>query len=104
MHRKPDGSVTGLPRLCRTGAAIGQPAVTYACGYPGLLDACLVPQVFAARRFGLDLTPYPHIVRVDAAWPPAGLCAAHPARQADARILMLTSRAACMNQASFQSF
>jgi glutathione S-transferase len=55
-------------RLCRTGAAIGQPAGTYAVT-PGLLDACLVPQVFAARRFGLDLTPYPHIVRIDAAWP-----------------------------------
>jgi maleylacetoacetate isomerase len=52
---------------------------------PGLLDACLVPQVFAARRFGLDLTPYPHIVRIDAAL--AGLpavAAAHPSLQADA--------------------
>lgn len=58
----------------------------FACGdAPGLLDACLVPQVFAARRFGLDLTPYPHIVRVDAALAslPA-FAAAHPARQADA--------------------
>lgn len=58
----------------------------FACGdAPGLLDACLVPQVFAARRFGLDLTPYPHIVRVDAALAslPA-FAAAHPAQQADA--------------------
>ncbi|WP_199052479.1 maleylacetoacetate isomerase [Aquitalea sp. ASV15] len=58
----------------------------FACGdAPGLLDACLVPQVFAARRFGLELTPYPHIVRVDAALAslPA-FAAAHPARQADA--------------------
>ena len=58
----------------------------YACGeLPGLLDACLVPQVFAARRFGLDLTPYPHIVRVDAALAtlPA-FAAAHPSQQADA--------------------
>lgn len=59
---------------------------TYACDdTPGLLDACLVPQVYAARRFGLDLTPYPHIVRVDAALAslPA-FAAAHPAQQADA--------------------
>jgi maleylacetoacetate isomerase/maleylpyruvate isomerase len=59
---------------------------TYACDdTPGLLDACLVPQVYAARRFGLDLTPYPHIVRIDAAL--AGLpavAAAHPSLQADA--------------------
>lgn len=62
-----------------------QPA-SYACGeVPGLLDACLVPQVFAARRFGLDLNPYPHIVRVDSALAalPA-FAAAHPARQVDA--------------------
>jgi len=62
-----------------------QPA-TYACGeVPGLLDVCLVPQVFAARRFGLDLAPYPNIVRVDAALAalPA-FAAAHPAQQADA--------------------
>jgi len=62
-----------------------QPA-TYACGEaPGLLDVCLVPQVFAARRFGLDLAPYPNIVRVDAALAalPA-FAAAHPAQQADA--------------------
>ncbi|WP_269532126.1 maleylacetoacetate isomerase [Chitinimonas sp. BJYL2] len=31
-----------------------------------LADICLVPQVFNARRFKLDLTPYPHIVAIDA--------------------------------------
>jgi len=30
-----------------------------------LADICLVPQVYNARRFALDLAPYPHIVRVD---------------------------------------
>ncbi len=62
-----------------------QPA-TYACGdTPGLLDACLMPQVFAARRFGVDLAAFPHIVRVDAALSalPA-VQAAHPAQQPDA--------------------
>lgn len=34
---------------------------------PGLADACLVPQVANARRFDVDLTPYPTIVRIDAA-------------------------------------
>jgi maleylacetoacetate isomerase/maleylpyruvate isomerase len=62
-----------------------QPAQYAAGDTPGLLDACLVPQVFAARRFGLDLAPYPHIVRIDAALAslPA-FAAAHPAQQADA--------------------
>lgn len=27
-------------------------------------DVCLVPQVFNARRFGCDLTPYPTLVRI----------------------------------------
>jgi maleylacetoacetate isomerase len=40
---------------------------------PGLADCCLVPQVFNARRFGVDLTPFPNVLRVDA------LCREHPA-------------------------
>ncbi|MFD1880886.1 maleylacetoacetate isomerase [Paracoccus pacificus] len=32
-----------------------------------LADICLVPQVFNARRFNVDLTEYPRIVAVDAA-------------------------------------
>ena len=28
---------------------------------PGLADACLIPQVYNAQRFNLDLTPYPNI-------------------------------------------
>jgi maleylpyruvate isomerase len=34
---------------------------------PGMADLCLVPQVFNARRFALDLGPYPRIVSVEAA-------------------------------------
>jgi len=30
-----------------------------------LADVCLVPQVFAARRFGLDLSPFPLISRIE---------------------------------------
>lgn len=40
---------------------------------PTLADCCLVPQLYNARRFGVDLAPYPTILRVEAA------CLAHPA-------------------------
>ncbi len=34
---------------------------------PTLADVCLAPQMFNARRFGVDLTQYPLIARTDAA-------------------------------------
>jgi maleylacetoacetate isomerase len=34
---------------------------------PTIADVCLVPQVFNARRFAVDLTRYPRIVGIDAA-------------------------------------
>ena len=34
---------------------------------PNLADVCLVPQMYNARRFEVDLTPYPRLVRIDAA-------------------------------------
>ena len=34
---------------------------------PGMADVCLVPQVFNARRYSVDLAPYPRIVAIDAA-------------------------------------
>lgn len=34
---------------------------------PSLADACLVPQMDNARRFGCDLLPYPRLVAIDAA-------------------------------------
>lgn len=48
-----------------------------------LADICLVPQMFNARRFDVDLAPYPTLVRCDAA--AAALtpfAAAHPDRLA----------------------
>ena len=33
---------------------------------PTLADACLIPQVYNARRFGVDMSPFPIIGRVDA--------------------------------------
>lgn len=52
---------------------------------PTLADCCLVPQVYNARRFQVDLSPYPAIVRIDAACNvlPA-FQAALPENQADA--------------------
>ena len=34
---------------------------------PDLTDVCLVPQMYNARRFEVDLAPYPQLVRIDAA-------------------------------------
>lgn len=52
---------------------------------PGLADCCLVPQVYNAQRFKLDLTPFPAIraVAERAAEHPA-IAAAHPNLQPDA--------------------
>ncbi|MGA2397605.1 MAG: maleylacetoacetate isomerase [Steroidobacteraceae bacterium] len=34
---------------------------------PGMADVCLVPQLYNARRYSVDLTAYPRIVAIDAA-------------------------------------
>lgn len=34
---------------------------------PDLSDVCLVPQMYNARRYDTDLTPYPRLVAIDAA-------------------------------------
>ena len=52
---------------------------------PTLADCCLVPQVFNAGRFDLDMAPYPTVQRI--AQHCQGLApfiAAHPAQQPDA--------------------
>jgi maleylpyruvate isomerase len=33
---------------------------------PTMADCCLLPQIFAAQRFGVDLTPYPTLRRIQA--------------------------------------
>ncbi len=52
---------------------------------PTLADVCLVPQVANARRYKMDLSPYPTIMRIDAACQalPA-FAAAAPEKQPDA--------------------
>jgi maleylpyruvate isomerase len=52
---------------------------------PGMADCCLVPQVYSARRFNVDLSAFPAIEAVDGrARSLAAFAAAHPDRQPDA--------------------
>ena len=52
---------------------------------PGMADCCLVPQVYNARRFGVDMAAFPTLARIEAACLvlPA-FEAARPERQPDA--------------------
>ncbi|WP_445401039.1 maleylacetoacetate isomerase [Zobellella sp. An-6] len=52
----------------------------FCCGdTPGLADICLVPQLYNARRFGLDLAPYPRLMAIDEACQRLeAFAAAHP--------------------------
>jgi maleylacetoacetate isomerase len=53
-------------------------------GTPGLADVYLVPQLYAARRFAVDLAAYPRILRVEGvALEHPAFQAAHPANQPD---------------------
>ncbi|WP_027254203.1 maleylacetoacetate isomerase [Photobacterium halotolerans] len=59
----------GLSALeARVAAKQANQPSTFCCGdTPSLADICLVPQLYNARRFELDLSPYPTLVRIDAA-------------------------------------
>jgi maleylpyruvate isomerase len=74
---------TGLDGLER--AVQGQ-AGPFCHGHsPGLADCYLVPQLFGARRFGVDLAPYPTLRRIEGACTALGAFqSAHPDRQPDA--------------------
>lgn len=66
--------------------AVQETAGTYCVGEAvSLADLCLVPQLYNARRFGVDLEPFGLLTRIESAC--AGLPAfqaAHPDRQPDA--------------------
>ncbi|KQN27976.1 maleylacetoacetate isomerase [Sphingomonas sp. Leaf34] len=52
---------------------------------PTIADCHLVPQVYSAERFAVDLTPYPHLkAAADTARALRAFAAAHPDRQPDA--------------------
>ena len=64
-----------------------QPLVTAVFGdTPGIADCCLVPQVYAAKRFKADLARYPRLVALSERLEqlPA-FVAAHPSQQPDAQ-------------------
>ncbi|WP_342246836.1 maleylacetoacetate isomerase [Pseudomonas sp. OTU5201] len=63
-------------------ALIGEEGFCF--GEPGLADVYLLPQVYAARRFELDLSHYPKIARVEClALEHPAFIQAHPDQQAD---------------------
>ena len=50
-----------------------------------MADACLVPQIFNAHRFNVDLSPFPNVAKVEeVCGAMEAFAKAHPARQADA--------------------
>lgn len=52
---------------------------------PTVADICIIPQVFNARRFGVDLSPYKRILEIDAtASKIEAFVMAEPGRQPDA--------------------
>ncbi|GAB6079302.1 maleylacetoacetate isomerase [Hydrogenophilus thermoluteolus] len=77
----------GLAALEAMVTAAENPGGPFAWGdSPTLADCCIVPQLFNARRFECDLTPYPRLTAIEAACQklPAFQKAA-PATQPDAR-------------------
>ena len=52
---------------------------------PTLADCYLIPQIYSARRFNVDLSPWPRLLAVEtAALTHPAVAAAHPDRQPDA--------------------
>jgi len=52
---------------------------------PSLADCCLVPQIYSAERFAVDLTPFPRLIAAsERARALPAFAAAHPALQPDA--------------------
>ena len=75
---------TGLAALEQMLAQSGKSGQFCFDDMPTMADCCLVPQVFSARRFNVDVSAYPRIAAIDA------LCntlpafiSAHPKNQAD---------------------
>ncbi len=53
---------------------------------PSVADCCLVPQIFNARRYDSDLTPYPRLMRVfDECMKLEAFARAQPSQQPDAQ-------------------
>jgi maleylacetoacetate isomerase len=53
--------------------------------HPTLADCCLIPQIYSAKRFKVDMAPFPSIQAVaEKAEAHPAFAAAHPSRQPDA--------------------
>lgn len=76
-----DGFAALEPMVARHGAG-------YAFGdAPTMADCLIVPQVYNARRFNVDLSPFPAIVgAADRAAEHSAIAAAHPNNQPDAKV------------------
>ncbi len=73
---------TAFEALLQDSPSTGEFCAGYA---PGLADCCLIPQIYNARRFSVDLTPYPTITRIEqACLALPAFDAARPERQPDA--------------------
>jgi maleylacetoacetate isomerase len=73
--------------LAKLEAELGRPGTGRHChgDAPSMADCCLVPQIFNARRFACDLTPYPTVMRVfDACMRLEAFDRAQPSKQPDA--------------------
>ena len=54
---------------------------------PTMADACLIPQIYSAKRFNVDMTPYPTIMRInEQCLSLPAFDAARPERQPDATV------------------
>ena len=52
---------------------------------PSIADVCLIPQLYSARRFGVELQAFPTLVRIEKACEElTAFASAHPDRQPDA--------------------
>jgi len=62
------------------------PSAVYLVGAePTVADACLIPQLYNARRFNVDLSVYPRLLAVETALEAVpAFAAAHPDKQPDA--------------------
>jgi maleylacetoacetate isomerase/maleylpyruvate isomerase len=91
MKVSDEGQKTWIQRWIIDGFQVLEPMIAehgrgWAFGEtPSMADCCLIPQVYSANRYAVDLTPYPAIRAVAeraADQPP--FVAAHPDRQPDA--------------------
>jgi len=91
MKVSDEGQRTWIQRWISDGFQVLEPLVAehgegWAFGdAPTMADCCLIPQVYSANRYAVDLTPFPAIRAVaERATKHPAFAAAHPDRQPDA--------------------